>query len=97
VVPLVPGEAIKLILRVAGFGILILLVILGPIYKIFGVSSIEFPIAAVVCAIFIAWAYFAYKKLYSTVECPKCGTETTYQQMKQLGKCPKCGKPNQEK
>jgi hypothetical protein len=56
----------NLILRVIGFGILILLVILGPIFKIYGVFSVPFWIALAFCAIFIGWAYAIYKKIYAS-------------------------------
>jgi hypothetical protein len=73
-----------------GFSILILLVILGPIYKMFGVSYYLLA-AFVVCAILIWWAYVIYKKLYSIVECPQCQFKITYQYLRQTGHCSKCG------
>jgi hypothetical protein len=76
---------------VTGFGILILLVILGPVYKIFGISF-QFWIALAGCAMLIGWAYALYRKLYSISECPRCHYKTSYQRFKLAGRCPKCGK-----
>jgi hypothetical protein len=80
-----------ILLRVTGFGILILVAILGPVYKIFNGFSIWFWIALVFCAFLIFWAYAAYRKLYSLVECPKCHTKMTYLRVRESGGCPKCG------
>ena len=81
----------NVILRVAGFGILILLIVLVPVYKIFGLSYI-FWIALAACSLTIWWAYAAYRKIYSKIVCPKCGFSMTYQQLRKSGECPRCGK-----
>lgn len=78
-----------MILRIVGFVILILLLILLPIYKIFGIAY-EFWIALAVCAMLSGWCYILYRNLYSKVECPNCHHKMTFQQFQQTAKCPTC-------
>lgn len=73
-----------------GFSILILLVIAGPVYKMFGVSYYLLA-AFVVCVLLIGWASVIYKKFYSSVECPQCHFKMIYLYIKQTGHCSKCG------
>jgi hypothetical protein len=82
---------LNIILRVAGFGILIMLIILVPLYKIYGLFW-EFWVALAACLVFTGWSYFAYRRIYSAVICPKCGFKLTYLQVRKLGSCPKCGR-----
>jgi hypothetical protein len=79
-----------MVLRIAGFSILILLVILVPIYKMFGISN-YFWAALAVCVLFILWAAAIYKKLYSNIECPKCHLKITQLHLRKTGRCSKCG------
>jgi hypothetical protein len=80
----------NVLLRVTGFGLLLLLIILVPLYKIFGLSW-EFWLALAVCLIFIIWSYFAYRKIYTLFPCPGCGYNMSYLQIRKTGKCQKCG------
>jgi hypothetical protein len=86
---------LNVILRATGLGLLIMLVILVPLYKIFGLTYV-FWIALAACVGFSLWGYAAYKKLYSAVMCPKCGFKMKYQQVRVSGACPKCGRNLQD-
>jgi hypothetical protein len=86
---------LNVVLRSTGLGLLIMLVILLPIYLIFGLGYV-FWIALAVCLIFSFWGYAAYKKLYSAVLCPKCGLKMKYGQVRIQRTCPKCGRDLQD-
>jgi hypothetical protein len=78
-----------MIWRVAGFGVLILLIILLPVYRFFGLAY-EFWIGLAVCALLIFWCYKVYGRFYAIVECPFCRFKMTFQQFKLSQKCPQC-------
>ncbi len=77
--------------RVIGFSLFILVGILGLAYFMFGILSIGFWIAVVICALLTWWAYSRYRKLYTIVECSNCHRRMTYKRFRDAGGCPKCG------
>ncbi|MBN1189400.1 MAG: hypothetical protein JXA46_06600 [Dehalococcoidales bacterium] len=79
------------VLRSAGFGVLIMLAILVPVYKIYGMNF-QFWLSLAACLGFTLWAYAAYRRLYSVVICPKCGMTTNILQTRKNSACPKCGR-----
>ena len=83
------GRKINNIIRAIGFGLLISIVILGPIYKIFGLAY-EFWIALAVCVLLTCWAFMLYRRFVTIIACPKCRYRMTYQLVAKTGKCPKC-------
>jgi hypothetical protein len=86
-----PGRwPLNVVLRVIGFGLLVHLIVLVPVYKIFGLSWV-FWTALAVCLVFTGWSYFAYRRIFAVLECPKCSFKMNYLQVKKAGTCPKCG------
>jgi len=80
----------NLILRVIGFGLLISVAILLPMYQMFGLAF-QFWIALAVCVLLTYWTFVLYRKFLTIVTCPHCRYRMTYQTIRKTGKCPQCG------
>ena len=79
------------IFRLVGFGVFILVAIVGLAYSMFGVNSLWFWGSIVFCGLAILWAVLRYRNLYRIVECSNCHRRMTYKQFRDAGGCPKCG------
>jgi hypothetical protein len=67
-----------------------MIVIVLPVYEIFGISP-AFWIAIAACLCLAIGIYAIYLRLYAFTGCPRCHFKMTNLQMKQVDRCPRCG------